>query len=174
MGELVVLCTIPYTGTSFTAKMFQGQGYVQTGLNDNSQGRAIMTGHMLKETQIGMALDLAKKHPLICTLRHPYRVEEAFRKRNADVAQVSRAFRTLTDRFLPLNPYIMAVDSPVREKCLEEMREGLGLNLNTDWSVVGSRSQTHDKDLSEFEPSDDIKTLVRKIWPFLSEYYGNS
>lgn len=168
----IVLISVPHTGTWFTIRLFTAlrmaeNNLVPARIEDNT----VYHGHMLKGTQIGAALRLAKDMPLVCPLRHPYRCEESWKRRQKDVSEMVECFRLYMEKFVPLNPYIMPVDSPRREQCLRAMAAGLGLPLQTDWPVVNGKADTHELDLPELSPSPSVVSLVEEMRPFLSRFY---
>lgn len=167
----IVLCSIPYTGTNFTAQLFTAKGFEHLANNDRPQGNSIYVSHMIKETQISRALDLAKTRPLVVPLRHPFRVEAAFTRQGWPLQDMLTAYRTLCNRFLPLDPYIMPVDSEAREQRLQALSEGLGIDLKTDWKVVASKSGTYSQTLDQFTPSPDVQALTEELNGFLKAFY---
>lgn len=169
----IVLISVPHTGTWFTIRLFTSLGLKENGLTPSTvEDNTVYHGHMLKGTQVGAALRFAKDMPLVCPLRHPYRVEESWRRRKKDVSDMIECFQLYMEKFVPLNPYVMPVDSPRREEYLRDMANGLGLSLQTDWPVINGKQDTHDVDLSELSPSPAVVGLVEDMRPFLSRYYG--
>lgn len=168
----ICLISVPHTGTIFCVYLFVGRGYDNLGLNHPPVSRkCVYHGHMLKPTQVGFALEWVRKGlPLVMPLRHPYRVEEAWRRRGKDVGEMIRGFRTMMDRFVPLDPYVMPVDSEARYGCLEAMRAGLGVDFQTDWTPRHVFLHTHG--LTQFSPSREVEGLVGEMGPFLARFYG--
>ena len=170
----VCLISVPHTGTWFTIRLFKGM--LEDGLNPaRIEDNTVYHGHMLKGGQVCAALRMAKDMPLVCPLRHPYRCEESWKRRKKDVSEMVECFRIYMDKFVPLNPYVMPVDSPRRDQCLRAMAAGLGMDLRADWgNVVNGKSGTHDLALSELSPSPAVVSLVKEMGPFLSRFYGDS
>lgn len=169
----VVLISVPHTGTWFTIRLFKGlneTNLVPSVIEDDT----IYHGHMLKGTQVCAALRLAKMMPLVCPLRHPYRVEESWKRRGKDIAEMIECFRIYQDKFIPLDPYIMPVDSPYRGEALLKMSLGLDVPFVTDWPVVNGKKDTHDIPLEDLSPSQTVIELVQDMQPFLSRFYGHS
>lgn len=178
MAEEVVLISVPYTGTNFTARLFTESGFERIGYLDKPGiDKTIYVGHMEKNEQINHALSLCETRPLICPLRHPYRCEESHRRLNRPVAGMVRAYRTLITRILPLKPYIMAVDSGRKQECFESLRD-IYPKLKPpiadefgNWEVVGCKAGTHEMPWADFTPSDEVISLAEDIKPFLDQYY---
>lgn len=169
----IVLCSVPHTGTWFTIRLFTALRMAENGLTPAVvEDNTVYHGHMLKGTQVHAALRLARDMPLVCPLRHPYRCEESWKRRKKDVSEMIECFRFYMDKFVPMTPYIMPVDSPRREQALRAMAAGLGLPLQTDWPVVNGKQNTHDVDLSELSPSPAVVSLVEEM-QFLRRFYGD-
>lgn len=167
----LVLISIPHTGTSFTAGLFQDCGFRVAGLFERPGGKTLYHGHMVKAGQTERALELASRMPLVVPLRHPYLVEEAWKRRGKSIGELIDCYRTLAERFMLLEPYIMPVDSDRREEALRVMNDGLDLRLETDWRVVNGKHQTHALRREHLSPSYPIKRLVEEIQPFLDRWY---
>jgi len=85
----IVTISVPHTGTWFTIRLFTALRMRETGLNASVlEDGVIYHGHMQKGTQIGQALNLSKQMPLVCPLRHPYRVEESWRREGWDISEM--------------------------------------------------------------------------------------
>jgi len=172
----VVIASVSHTGTNFCKRLFIDKGWEDCAFNQEpSQGNAYLVGHIRHDDQIERALSLAQKYPLICPFRHPYRVEESWLRQGRGTSRdLVKCFELMFDKFLPLKPYIMPVDSPTREKWLDAMAKGLKLDLKTDWEVMNSKANTYAMELSEFTPSDEIIRFTKEINQFLGQYYGKA
>jgi hypothetical protein len=111
-------------------------------------------------------------HPLICPLRHPYLVEESWKRRGKEIAPMIEAFRLLYTYCIPRNPLIMAVDSVAREGCLKLLSAALDVELTTDWSPERSISGTYDLSFRDMNASDEVLELADEMAPLLSQYYA--
>jgi hypothetical protein len=132
--------------------------------------RAIHVAHALKDTQVLPALRLAEKHPVVIPIRHPFRVEESFRRHKVPTEDMLRGFDNLF-RFGSFNPSYMPVDSEKREDYFHALSSKLGLLLKTDWSVVASKVGTHSIPFEELTPSDEVKDFVEKHKTFFGLFY---
>src|SRR5687768_3272750 len=100
----VVLISIPHTGTYFTIKLFTDAGFTEGSLFHPARSDShIYHGHILKEAQIARAEEMALEMPLVIPFRHPYRVEYSWHARARQYQELLGCYRTLIDRFLPLN-----------------------------------------------------------------------
>lgn len=173
----VVIASIPHTGTNFAKRLFRDKGWEDCPFNQEpSTPDAFNVGHIRDDDLFPMGLRLAEHGiPLICPFRHPYRVEESWRRqKRGSSKELVRCFQLLINKCLPHNPYILPVDSPIRERWLDEMAKGLGIPLKTDWEVINTKAGTFDMSLDEFKPSDEIIAFTKEINQFLGTYYGET
>lgn len=168
----VVLISIPHTGTYFTIRLFTDAGLLEKGLFEPRRGaETIYHGHMLKDGQIERALELARVMPLVIPFRHPFRVEHSWNLRARPLDEMFQCYRTFIDRFLPLKPYLMPVDSPRRAEVLARMSASLEVELVTDGSVVNGVRGTHKMKMSEFTPCKKVIEFAQELEPVMAELY---
>ena len=168
----LVLISVPYTGTNFTAKLFTDRGFQRLGMLESPvRENSIHVAHALKETQVGPALKLAETMPVILPLRHPFRCEESTRRMGGSVEQMIEGYENL---FRFEDPYFMPVDSPKKFECLDQLREGLGVPVKTDWEVVSSKVGVHKIPFDELTPSNEVIELMTRHTAFFSSYYAGS
>jgi hypothetical protein len=168
----VVLTSIPHTGTYFTIKLFTDAGFSEGSLFYPARGDAhIYHGHMLKPGQIERALELAREMPLVIPFRHPYRVEHSWHLRARSFDELLRCYRTFIDKFLPLKPLFMPIDSERREEHLKRLSAEVGVTLSTDWGVVNGVRGTHKVKLEDLTPSPKVVELVSELSPLMAELY---
>jgi hypothetical protein len=168
----VVSVSIPHTGTYFTVKLFTDAGFTDGSLFHQARsGSHLYHGHLLKPAQIERAAELALEMPLVIPFRHPYRVANSWQLRARPLSEMFECYRTLLERFLPLNPYFMPVDSDRREEALQRLSEGVGVRLTTDWSVVNGMKGTHKMKLEEIVPTRQVVELTRGLEPLMESLY---
>lgn len=171
MGDVVSI-SIPHTGTYFTIKLFTDAGFSEGSLFHPARGAShIYHGHMLKAAQIERATELACEMPLVIPFRHPYRVEHSWNLRTRPIDEMLRCYRTLIERFMPLKPYWVPIDSERRGEILQRMSESLGVTLSTDGSVINGVKGTHKMKMSEFVPSREVIALTEELAPLMAEFY---
>lgn len=168
----VVSISIPHTGTYFTIKLFTDAGFTEGSLFYAARsGSHIYHGHMLKAGQIARAEELARDMPLVIPFRHPYRVEHSWNLRARPLDEMFRCYETFLERFVPLNPYLMPVDSEKRAEVLQRVSGGVGVPLTSNWEVVNGVKGTHTIKLTDFEPSAKVIELVEQLQPLMAELY---
>ncbi len=168
-----VTISIPHTGTYFTIKLFTDAGYHDKGLFDHRTKPAptIYHGHMLKEGQISRALELAQAMPLIIPFRHPYRVANSWNARGKPLDEMFACFRVFTERFLPLNPHLMPIDSPRRAEVLAQISRTIGVDLRTDGSVINGVRGTHKVKFEDLKPSKKVIELAKSLESVIEALY---
>ena len=167
----IVILSVPHTGTNFCKRLFRDLGWEDVGLNERPrQKNAFYTGHVLKQGQIDAGLELSKSRPLLVPFRHPFRVEESWRRHKRDMDDLIPAFKALMDQIVPKNPYFMPVDSCVRELSLKHLSDGIGVPLKTTWEVIGSTG-TAEMEFEDFSPSEGIRHLADEMKPLLDRWY---
>lgn len=171
----VVLPSIRHTGTWFTIRLLTKAGFKETHVNAKREDNTVYHGHIEKPTQIEPAVKLAKHMPLVIPMRHPYMVEESWRRRSSNgfctTDKLIECFHILADKFLHLNPIIIPIDSDKRETQLAKLASVVGKPLTTDWQPVHSKHQTYKMDVDKIEPSSQMQDLVDEMFSFFAEYY---
>jgi hypothetical protein len=172
MGDVVSI-SIPHTGTYFTIKLFTDAGFTDGSLFHQARSDShVYHGHMIKETQIARAEELALEMPLVIPFRHPYRVAHSWNMRGKPLDEMFRCYEAFVERFLPLKPYLMPVDSDRREEALQRISDGVGVRLTTDWSVVNGMKSTHKLKLEDIPPpSKKLVELVSRLEPVMADLY---
>ena len=176
----LALISVPHTGTRWSCKLFESQRprWRTVGLNTPPHKTPhLFHGHCTKGTQTGFAVEWAKKGvPLIMPMRHPYRVEESWRRRDErDMSGLFPAYENMLDVLLPHVSAWLPVDgSPlVRAIAEQKLNEIVGRTLVYNWqkpvNVVG---KTNELTLADTEPSDRMRELRRH--PLFTQFYGNA
>lgn len=159
----VSIISVPYSGTNFAATLFINEGFERINLTDTPEtGKSVRVAHCVNPLEV--------KDPYILVFRHPYLVEESYRRKNRNPAKGRRAFHNLVELSSGTDLFL-CVDSPHREAQLDKIRDRLGLKLETNWEIVSSKSDTHDIPISNLTPSERAQDLVKLHSGFLSEFY---
>ena len=170
----VVVISVPHTGTNFTTKLFKDQGYQDCSLCQLVEGKAVYQGHVSHLSERTLAKQKARSMPLILPFRHPFRVEESWKRRRKPVTDMVTQFRDYLREFTPLSHFLLPVDSPKREKAIAALNAGLSLALTPDWDhIARGVSGTHDLKLEDCRPSQEVQELAREMKPLLEEWYGD-
>jgi len=173
------LISVPHTGTRWCMKVLTDARPKWHELNFNYSGPRhqvphLYHGHCTKGAQTGMCLERVRQGtPLIMPMRHPYRVEESWRRRERDISGLIPAYRNMLDELLPHVKVFLPVDgSPLHRGIAERvLNELVGRALPYKWQVVeNSQGATYNLHLADAEPSDEIKEIRRH--PVFTEFYG--
>lgn len=173
----IILISVPYTGTNFTAKLFTDRGFQRINMNEVGPGSGdiLRVAHCIKPTQVEPALKRVKKGlPLVLPCRHPYRVEESYTRKgdSGHIPVMIEAYENLIGKFSQLTDLWMCVDSEGREDQLEHLKNSLDLPLKTDWGVIDSKSTTWRLDIADLSPSQAVIDLVGRHKDFFARFYG--
>ena len=172
MTSEICLASIPHTGTHFVLDLFRPHDFVDATFKDGPHAahNTIYQGHLLDEAQISDALALGQRMPLVAPLRHPYWVEETWRRRSRDMSELVPAFYTLIERIEP-EGFVFCIDGKDRQRELRRLAGYVGMDLCSAFPVVHSLSGTAKLERKDLSPSPEIERLVDDIAPFLSRYY---
>ena len=174
----VCLISVPHTGTMFVREIFVSNGWADVGLNaDGSRfGKPVIyQGHCEKPTQVHMALDLSKRMPLVSPMRHPYRVEESWRRRpyGGDLARLHRAYYQLLHYIAARTRLWIPVDGMPLCKHIahKQLNEIAGKEMKVDWNtLVNAEKNTHAVPLHELSPSKEIRDI--RAHRLFTTWYG--
>ena len=167
----VCLMSVPHTGTTFTEELLCDHGWCTGPLNEGTNGRTVMRGHFNNESHTIQARPLAKRMPLIISLRHPYLVEESWKRRGKEIGPMVEAFGRMMG-FMEYSPVIMAVDSANRDGCLRQLSDVVGVELKTDWTPKRSISDTSEMSWRDCNPSQSVVRAAYQMRGLLVRYYG--
>lgn len=175
------LISVPHTGTRWCIELLTEARPKWHELGLNYHGRShqfphLYHGHCVKDGQTQMAIKWAKEGvPLIMPMRHPYRVEESWRRRGErDKGGLVPAYQNMLTKLLPHVSVFLPVDaSPlVRAVAETKMNELVGRTLSYRWhKVVNSKTTANEMKLREMEPSDEIMAI--RSHPVFTEFYGD-
>ena len=169
----IVLISVMHTGTHVLKRIFDDAGFTGVGIGHSPPDwcvDAYRHGHVLTMNCSMLAIRLGETMPVVCPLRHPYRVEESWKRRGKEIGPMIAQFRELAGKFAPM-AHVVPVDGPERDHWLDQLSGVLGRDLKTDWPIVRSISGTHDLALGDCNPSAPVEALVGEIGEFLAEFY---
>jgi hypothetical protein len=158
----------------FVREIFVSNGWHEMGLNGRPNPTpTLFQGHCEKTSQCVMALDLAERMPIVMPLRHPYRVEESWKRRGEDTRRMLKAYINMLDGVGHKVSVWFPIDSgPVtRAFAHGELNEMADKALTIDWdTLVNAEHNTHAVDISMLDPSAEIRHI--RSDPLFVEYYG--
>ena len=176
---MIVIPTVPHTGTMFVADLFKRIGYWRGALNDHLQpdeyltGRkTVFIGHVVKQSQVDLALDKIRFCDCVVPLRHPYLVWESWKRQGLLFEPFTQAWMNLIQQIDPHKPCYLPIDSEIRVYWLQELNCRLNLNIQTNWPVINSRNQTSHLKYTDIEADQNIVKFTQDIQPFIDRFYG--
>jgi hypothetical protein len=174
MTPEICLISVPHNGTMFTREIFVSNGWHEQSLNGRPNPTpTLYQGHCEKSNQVWQALDLGERMPIVMPLRHPYRVEESWRRRGLDPHRMVAAYRNMLlvlELHVAVWVPIDAVD--LRKNTEEQLSDAAGKELKIDWdTLVNAEKNTHDIDISKLDPSRYMRDI--RGHSLFREFYGD-
>lgn len=166
----IVMASIPHTGTNFTLRLFKEMGYLDMTTNDKRQPGCVYHAHTHKPNLVESVLKLVNEMPLVIPLRHPFVVEESWKRRTKPIDEMIRNFKLL-ETFMTYDPYFLPVDSERREDALQAMRDGLNIPFETEWPIRNSACGTGDYRFEDMQPSPEVTALAEDMDWLLDRWY---
>jgi hypothetical protein len=148
LPDLCLIASVPHSGTRFTRDLLKQHGW-----HERSGRRRMALWHFDQGAR--PAADV-----IICPLRHPQRVAEAWAKRGKAVEWIEPQVR----RMVELEAYFLPIDSPTRDEYLDAISDRLGITLTTTWRPL------HVSKAPLREPVDDAG-LFDKFRSFYGRFY---
>lgn len=177
MTPEICLMSVPHSGTQFTIEIFTRNGWHDMGLNGAVNSKpSLRQAHCEKLGQTMRAVELAKSGvPLVIPLRHPYRVEESWKRREKSLDALAVAYHHMFAHLAPLDPLWFPIDAAPVIRCIQllKMMEVADKVLFVDWdTLVNAEKNTHLLEPRDLTPS----TMIREIRnnPLFTEFYGDS
>ncbi len=130
---MLIATSVPHTGSQFLFEYVLGDlGRVE----EPSDGGGFFFRHISFQ-HAALIRSYAKKYPCIVPMRHPMKVALSYKKRRESLQPMFEGFRMLVTAIDPLKPYYLPIDVPDRQNWLDRINTDLGLELRTDWAVIG-------------------------------------
>ena len=128
---MIVLCTIPHTGTQFFRGLL-AQHYKPTGWDDTDPN-GFITCHITNDA-LTHILDNRRNMTLVTTVRDWWAVQNSWQQRNRDFSEYPDYLGCWLDLILQ-NPFVLSVDHH-KENRLKLLEQHLGVQFKTDWTPV--------------------------------------
>jgi hypothetical protein len=168
------MVSVPHNGTLFAIGIFTSNGWEEQPLNGRPQKqRMLYQGHCEKPSQCQQACELAQRMPLIVPLRHPYRVEESWKRRGEDLNRLMQCYVHMLDVIRPhVNVWVpLDAINPVRWEAHTHLNYTSGQLLAINWDKpVNVVHHTHATPLSSLDPSERMRDIRKH--PLFVQYYG--
>ncbi len=170
-----VLCTVPHTGTTFVEKFFFNRGWHDGLPQDRSDGRTVHRNHCTEDQYVNQALQKVRDQvlPLVTTIRHPFLVEESWRRRGKEIGPMIDAFDLWLERIFPAASLVFSVDSPRRQALMECGADFFNVSRETDWHPERVVGKTYDMTHNDCHPSLAVQSLACRMGDILREFYDS-
>ena len=170
---MILIPTVRHTGSHFVVGLFGLTTQQAISLHQQTGDPSEVMFEHVDTNELDYLLKLAENNTMIIPLRHPKVTAQSWLARNKCTIQMSRDFRTLVNRFDPLNPYYLPLDVEDKQDYLDVINEDLGLELKTDWNptgrFMGNNLLRHEDCLIDVT----VKDLCEEIKPFLDRFYAS-
>jgi len=167
----ILIPTVPHSGTHLIHDMFAQAGFESSPIQNKHTGNTVTTTHIDRDERLNRVLSMMNEYQAVTPIRHPYLVEESWRRREQPLEPLYASLRRLPALY-EAGALVVPVDSPQRDKYIKRINKSLGINLKPDWkTVVNGFHNTHNLTYKDVKPSDEIKALTRELSYFLSNFY---
>ena len=151
--------------------MFVQAGFDSSPIQNSHIGNTVTTTHIDRDERLSRVLSMMNEYQAVTPIRHPYLVEESWRRREQPLERLYETYRRLPLLY-EAGALFIPVDSPQRDKYIKQINRKLGIELKPDWeTVVNGYHDTHNMTYADVKPSDEIKKLTQELAPFLSNFY---
>lgn len=170
---IVAAPTVEHSGTHFLIDLFRGflhrhpTGNVAPGVNTLVQCHFGQAKHWGAFERIMVDFE----PPLVIPVRRLHAIVLSWESRQKRLTALDRELSLMTD-MVERQPYWLPIDAPDREDWLAEINDGLGLNLHTEWPVVGSEKKTNGKPEDLIQDRNAYENLKAKHGWFFEQIYG--
>ena len=152
--------------------MFTQAGFESSPIQYKHTDMQVTTTHIDTPERFNRVLGLMNEYQTVVPIRHPYLVEESWRRREQPLERMYAAYRRLP-RLYEAGAILIPVDSPDRDRFVEKINKSLNVNLVPDWNtVVNGFHNTHALTYKDVKPSDEAKELAKDLNNFLANFYG--
>ena len=162
-----LVASVQHTGTHLIAKMFDLKW---AAIKEETQGNRLHLGH-ISTGQLPHIMRVGLTMPVIVPIRHPYLVEESWRRRNKQLPEMYYNYQQLIDKVDTLSPFYISIDTDKRDDQLKALNDSLNLNLLNDWSVKNSFHATSGLDVKELKPSKEVEAFFKDNQEFFAKFY---
>jgi len=161
----IVVPTLCRSGTKLVVKLLHDVGFDETELSDIHNpisDKCTFVGHIMETTSLAVQ-GMRKGYPAIIPLRHPYIMEESYRRRGRiKTPALIWAIRNMIRVFKPLDPYWLPIDSPRRDSFLSVIERELDIELSHEWPLINSSGKTPFLAWDGLKPSKGIVELMEE------------
>lgn len=167
----MIICapTIEHSGTRFVIDLFKG--FIHKRPNELiGQGDILVQTHFGQKHWGRFEAILESDPPIVIPLRKLHSIFLSWERRQKGFTQLDTELAMMTN-MVDRDIYWLPIDSEDRDEWLSDINQGLGLNLYTDWPIVGSDKRTAYKPEKTIQNQESYLRLKDKYDWFFSQVY---
>lgn len=168
---MIVACpTVQHSGTRFLWNLLSGFKKINATSEWNFPDLLIHEHFSQNDYPRLVGLLDTYEPPIIIPLRRLHSIVLSWERRQKGFDRLDIELERMTG-LVDRQPYFLPVDAPDRDDWLQEINEGLNLNLSTDWSIVGSDKHSAGNPESAIRDQETYHRLKEKHDWFFSQVY---
>lgn len=113
-------------------------------------------------------LRLFIKYPVVVPMRHPAAVMASWKARGKPVNALLMQYELLKGLIDPAEPFYVPIDTPDRDRYLEQLSQLAGKHIHSRWPVVSSCGKVADLNTNEHKMVDSVMADG-----FFEPFYGS-
>lgn len=169
---IVAAPTAEHSGTRFLIDLFRREGFVHNNTPFLVGGPDIVVQVHFgqKNWQAFEELVEDRGFPIVIPVRRLHSVFLSWEARGKNTDLLDERIGLMTE-WSERSPYWLPIDSDDRDEWLDEVRDGLGLKLETDWPIIGSDKHTNGKTEDRIQDQAGYTRLRDKFAWFYEQIY---
>lgn len=151
---MILIPSVKHTGTRFLREhLLEGHEYINRHVGEKRIDQLDVDGD------------------LIIPLRRLDRIIVSWERRQLELPDLRSALTELVCRYDHQQPYYLPIDSHHRSDYLDDINEGLGLNLVTNWPVLYSTKGSSASNWDDITDKDYAWQLTYDFQSFFTRFY---
>jgi len=131
---MIVVASIPHSGTRFVLEhLLAPRKRVKSAPDDGE----FFFEH-LDSPHIPKLRDMMRQFPCIVPMRHPKSIALSWKADSRLLTDLTTMYRCLVSAIDPFKPCYLPLDVENRDAYLQLLNDQTGLNLKTDWPIIGA------------------------------------
>lgn len=170
---IIAAPTVEHSGTRFVIDLFHRAGFGHKHPQDISGHPDILVQAHFGQAKHWGAFEEILDHydpPVVIPLRRLHSIFLSWERRNKGFRTLDNELALMTN-MVDRDPFWLPIDAGDRDEWLQEINEELGLNLTTEWPIVGSDKRTAGKPPETIKEQDEFERLEAKYAWFFDQIY---
>lgn len=166
---MVVIPTVMHTGSLFvTDNIFRD--FKKYKPNETPEEDSIVFWHVQHFPVSEFAKHINGRN-IVIPLRRLERIIVSWERRGKPLRHLDQSLDILME-FDQYEPYYLPIDHEDRDRYFEEMKNGLGLDLKTDWKYYNLQHFSHNATYEDITDKKRADRLIEKHSPFFNRFYS--